>query len=124
MQLISENMICAGIDNGSMDACFGDSGGPLHVVSGGLLQVGIVSWGPGSGCGLTGLVGVYTKLSRYSDWIAAQTAQAVSDPQSVGTKTVFHLRDARGPVYVLWITRLASDSSGGIAHVNESTAKG
>ena len=76
MQLISENMICAGIDNGSMDACFGDSGGPLHVVSGGLLQVGIVSWGPGSGCGLTGLFGVYTKLSRYSDWIAAQTAQA------------------------------------------------
>jgi eukaryotic-like serine/threonine-protein kinase len=55
---------------------------------------------------------------------SAETAQGVSDRQTVSTKTVFHLRDARGPVYVLWITRLASDSSGGIAHVNEVTATG
>jgi len=76
MRLISDNMICAGIDNGSMDACFGDSGGPLHVVSGGTLQVGVVSWGPANGCGLTGLFGVYTRISNYSDWIATQMAQA------------------------------------------------
>ena len=74
MQLISNNMLCAGINNGSMDACFGDSGGPLTVVSGGPLQVGIVSWGPGNGCGLTNLFGVYTKVSNYYAWITAQIA--------------------------------------------------
>src|SRR5262249_39589592 len=47
-RLISENMLCAGIDNGSKDACFGDSGGPLIVRSGGTWQVGVVSWGPGN----------------------------------------------------------------------------
>ena len=51
MQLITDNMICAGIENGSTDACFGDSGGPLIVFSGGVFQAGIVSWGPSSGCG-------------------------------------------------------------------------
>jgi tRNA A-37 threonylcarbamoyl transferase component Bud32 len=56
---------------------------------------------------------------------SAETAQAVSGSQSVGTKTVFHLTDARGPVYVLWLSRLARDSGGGgIAHVNEVTARG
>jgi serine/threonine-protein kinase len=55
---------------------------------------------------------------------SAETAQAVSDSESVGAKTVFHLRDARGPVYVLWITRLARDTRGGVAHVNEVTARG
>jgi secreted trypsin-like serine protease len=74
-------MLCAGIDNGSEDACFGDSGGPLIVHSGGTWQVGIVSWGPSSGCGLAGLFGVYTKISNYTDWIAAQTAQSDSAPE-------------------------------------------
>jgi secreted trypsin-like serine protease len=74
MKLISGNMLCAGIDNGTMDACFGDSGGPLIVQSGGTWQVGIVSWGPGNGCGLTGLFGVYTRISNYTDWIAAHAA--------------------------------------------------
>jgi hypothetical protein len=56
---------------------------------------------------------------------SAETAQAVSESQSVGAKTVYHLKNARGPVYVLWLTRLAADSAGGgIAHVNEVTAKG
>jgi secreted trypsin-like serine protease len=76
MQLISENMICAGINNGTKDACFGDSGGPLVTFSGGMLQIGVVSWGPSNGCGLTNLVGVYVKLSNYSDWVTAQTGPA------------------------------------------------
>jgi len=71
-QLITDNMVCAGTEDGSKDACFGDSGGPLVVSRNrSLVQAGIVSWGPGNGCGLTTLYGVYVHLSRYLDWIAS-----------------------------------------------------
>jgi hypothetical protein len=80
---ISDNMLCAGIDNGTIDACFGDSGGPLIVQSAGTWQAGIVSWGPSNGCGLTGLFGVYTKISNYTDWITANAMAPIA--QSDGT---------------------------------------
>jgi secreted trypsin-like serine protease len=71
-RLITENMVCAGTNNGSKDSCFGDSGGPLTVYSGGPVQAGIVSWGPGNGCGLTNLFGVYVRVSQYLDWISSK----------------------------------------------------
>jgi secreted trypsin-like serine protease len=68
--LISDNMVCAGTNDGSRDSCFGDSGGPLVVDRKRTpVQVGVVSWGPAEGCGLTNLFGVYVRLSRYLDWI-------------------------------------------------------
>jgi secreted trypsin-like serine protease len=73
-QQVTENMFCAGTNDGSQDGCFGDSGGPLVIRRGnGFAQVGIVSWGPSQGCGLTNLFGVYVKLERYADWISAHT---------------------------------------------------
>jgi secreted trypsin-like serine protease len=73
-ETITDNMLCAGTNDGSKDACFGDSGGPLVVYRNRtLLQAGVVSWGPASGCGLTNLFGVYVRLSHYLDWIAANT---------------------------------------------------
>ncbi|KAJ8687237.1 hypothetical protein QAD02_023031 [Eretmocerus hayati] len=63
---ISENMVCAG--NGKEDSCQGDSGGPLLVDDGGKLEIaGIVSWGVG--CGRPGYPGVYTRVTRYLNWI-------------------------------------------------------
>lgn len=67
---ISLNMICAGYDEGGKDACTGDSGGPLLIPSAsgtGWDQIGIVSFG--IGCGLPDLFGVYTRVSRYHDFI-------------------------------------------------------
>ncbi|XP_075238656.1 trypsin-1-like [Lycorma delicatula] len=64
---ITNNMICAG--HGTQDSCQGDSGGPL-VISTGVDKyniVGIVSWGVG--CGRPGYPGVYTRVSRYMDWV-------------------------------------------------------
>lgn len=66
--VISENMLCAGILGDQRDACEGDSGGPMVALSRGTwFLVGLVSWG--EGCGLLNNYGVYTKVSRYLDWI-------------------------------------------------------
>ena len=50
-------MLIFGIDDpGSVDACTGDSGGPLFTGTGdNAVQHGIVSWG--RGCGLVGFPG-------------------------------------------------------------------
>ncbi|XP_045875792.1 vitamin K-dependent protein C isoform X7 [Meles meles] len=66
--MISENMLCAGILGDSRDACEGDSGGPMVAsFRGTWFLVGLVSWG--EGCGRLHNYGIYTKVSRYLDWI-------------------------------------------------------
>lgn len=67
---ITPNMICAGYENGGVDTCHTDSGGPLRI-KGGVVLAGVVSWGVG--CGRPGNYGVYTRVAEYSDWIRAHT---------------------------------------------------
>ncbi|CAH1119221.1 unnamed protein product [Phaedon cochleariae] len=63
---ITGYMLCAG--KGAQDSCQGDSGGPLLVHSGDKYEiVGIVSWGVG--CGRPGYPGVYTRVSKYLNWL-------------------------------------------------------
>jgi eukaryotic-like serine/threonine-protein kinase len=50
-----------------------------------------------------------------------EAAQAVSDSMTVASRTTFQLRDAPGPYYVLWITRLPPQL---YTHVNEVTGTG
>ncbi|XP_071859986.1 trypsin 3A1-like isoform X1 [Bombus fervidus] len=66
---VNENMFCAGYLAGDHDACFGDSGGPLHVKGtfGHLEIVGIISWG--RGCARPNFPGIYTKLTNYLGWL-------------------------------------------------------
>ena len=65
--IITDAMLCAGYTDQAIDACIGDSGGPLLVlVDGKWRQAGIVSFGPPQ-CAQT--YGVYTRVARFSDWI-------------------------------------------------------
>ncbi|KAF6376175.1 coagulation factor VII [Rhinolophus ferrumequinum] len=65
---VTENMFCAGYLDGSKDACKGDSGGP-HATKfqSTWYLTGIVSWGVG--CAAKGHIGVYTRVSQYTEWL-------------------------------------------------------
>ncbi|XP_073899059.1 coagulation factor VII isoform X1 [Castor canadensis] len=65
---ITDNMFCAGYPDGSKDSCKGDSGGP-HATHyrGTWYLTGVVSWG--EGCAAVGHFGIYTRVSRYTQWL-------------------------------------------------------
>ncbi|MEO6030031.1 MAG: serine protease [Candidatus Binatia bacterium] len=83
---ITANMLCAGgRPQGGEDSCQGDSGGPLVVPAGAgrYEQAGIVSFG--SGCAEPDVPGVYTRVSRYRDWIATRIGGSSDLPSGLQT---------------------------------------
>lgn len=68
---VTENMICAGFEEGMIDSCNGDSGGPLVMLNevGDFELIGIVAWGSSHGCALPKAPGVHTDVYDYIDWI-------------------------------------------------------
>uniref|UniRef100_A0A3Q0QSU0 Acrosin n=1 Tax=Amphilophus citrinellus TaxID=61819 RepID=A0A3Q0QSU0_AMPCI len=84
--IITENMICAGLESGGVDACQGDSGGPLQCYSENeerFYVVGVTSFG--EECGLPHKPGVYARASRFVDWLkASQTAASAVHRANTG----------------------------------------
>ena len=69
---LTTNQMCAGYREGGVDACAGDSGGPLmcRIEKGGVARwhvYGVTSFGVG--CGHRGTYGIYTKVVNFSRWI-------------------------------------------------------
>ncbi|XP_076608004.1 serine protease 27-like [Chaetodon auriga] len=65
---ITNNMVCAGLDEGGKDSCQGDSGGPLVSKNDTKwVQCGVVSFG--RGCAEANFPGVYARVSVYQSWI-------------------------------------------------------
>jgi len=72
---LTPQMMCAGdMDKGKIDACKGDSGGPLAWLDPKTDQVklsGVVSWG--AGCAVPGAPGVYADVINQLEWIKEVT---------------------------------------------------
>lgn len=82
---MTENMICAGYKLGGKDSCFGDSGGPLVWWDGQKkqwLQIGVVSFG--EGCARPNFPGVYSKISKVSQWIEQELTKPLPEGDCVG----------------------------------------
>lgn len=67
--LITHRQVCAGFLDGGIDACVGDSGGPLFIIEDGVSrQMGITSYG--NGCALPNFYGIYTSVSHLLPWLS------------------------------------------------------
>ncbi|XP_053421792.1 enteropeptidase isoform X2 [Nycticebus coucang] len=65
---ITENMICAGYEEGEIDTCQGDSGGPLMCQENNRwFLAGVTSFG--YQCALPHRPGVYVRVPRFTEWI-------------------------------------------------------
>jgi len=77
---LTDTMLCAGLESGKRDACYGDSGGPLIADRNGKpVQLGIVSWGEGPvedeiKCGHQDVYGVYARVASFKDRLQSHLA--------------------------------------------------
>jgi secreted trypsin-like serine protease len=83
--LVPNEEICAGLAQGGIDTCNGDSGGPMFRkdAADAWIEVGIVSWG--EGCARPNKPGVYTEVSTFAKAIADAAASLGSGPPDPGT---------------------------------------
>jgi hypothetical protein len=73
-KFLLDSLFCAGYPKGGIDACYGDSGGPLFADDGqGPVQLAVVTGG--IGCARPEWYGLYTNVARYDAWIASTRAQ-------------------------------------------------
>lgn len=71
---VHNRSLCAGFDEGGVDACQYDSGGPLACeLAGKWYLTGVVSWG--HNCGYPHKYGVYADMQIMQGWVKKVTGQ-------------------------------------------------
>lgn len=98
--IVTQNMLCAGApfdEQRNIDACSGDSGGPLTIVADGRrVLAGIVSWGDFDRddgvppCGDPNLVGVYTRYAKYHSVVSNCLKSGGDLTKECGNSFVLH----------------------------------
>ena len=69
---IHDSMICAGLQQGGVDTCRGDSGGPMVCETGGRYYLhGVTSWG----YKCAGKFSVYVKVTYLLNWLQSEMAK-------------------------------------------------
>jgi hypothetical protein len=111
------DMLGAGPVDGSADACFGDSGGPLLIGRGTTLrQIGVVSFG--RGCGRAGHPGVYSRLGAgrvraFADSLIPLRVAPVTATEGGTARFTLRLgRPSTLPVSVNWATAAGTAKTG------------
>eukprot|EP01025_Chloroclados_australasicus_P044197 TRINITY_DN476_c0_g1_i1.p1 TRINITY_DN476_c0_g1~~TRINITY_DN476_c0_g1_i1.p1 ORF type:complete len:488 (-),score=16.00 TRINITY_DN476_c0_g1_i1:862-2325(-) len=91
--------------NLTVDACVGDSGGPLLMATSDsslpTVQVGVTSWGPEQSCqGVDGLPGVYTRIDTHLGWINQVIAEIESEIREDSEEIKSNLVNSTTPIAV------------------------
>jgi secreted trypsin-like serine protease len=117
---IQDGQICAGFDEGQINHCFGDSGGPLYASINNKQQlIGVVTLG-GDICEAPFIYGVYSDVSFYRNWISSyvslDTLPADDDPANtaVAPPEVGAPPETVAPVAATPVIILSADSTSDI----------
>ena len=80
----TDNMICAGYEQGGKDSCQGDSGGPFICLENDKPVItGVVSFG--FKCAFPGFPGVYARVTKYLPWIKSNMETGTPAPPPAPT---------------------------------------
>ena len=92
-QLFQDNLMCAGVNNGNVGACKGDSGGPLMYKDEDLekyIQIGTVRGAVGD-CGEKDYPGIFVRVDHPSIWKFISSIIQTEKPSNKGKITKFKL---------------------------------